>query len=291
MSRSRRNTSGENNKIIAGLLAFVGGIFGIHRFYLNDIGGGIFYIFLFFITIKFFPVTLILGIIEAMRLFNMDPEEFDKKYNSGGRSSRERRWRGSSRPNYDRMERDRRNRTSRARQRTNGSGSQPQRSRYTKKRKPLPKRNPFKNSAMDKYKDFELEEAIEDFQKALKIAEKDPDIHFYLASAYSLTEQKEKAFKHLELAVENGLKNKEKIETFEDLAFVRIQEEYDAFKDNGYKSPSKKNVKQTRPEEEVVLDDDILLSQLNKLAELRKKGLISEEEFAIEKEKLIDHKK
>ena len=41
----------------------------------------------------------------------------------------------------------------------------------------------------------------------------------------------------------------------------------------------------------MVLDDDILLSQLNKLAELRKKGLISEEEFAIEKEKLIDHNK
>jgi len=287
----RRNTNRENNRIIAGLLAFIGGTFGIHRFYLNDPGGGIFYIVLFFITMKFFPVTMILGIIEAFRLFNMDPDEFDKKYNQGKRSgsSRERRWRENTRSEYRRTTRraprdvGRRPSSSRSRQRTS------QQSKYVRKKSTVPRRNPFKNSGMDKYKDFELEEAISDFNQALKIAEKDADIHFHLAAAYSLTEQKDKAFKHLDLAVQYGLKNKDKIDNFEDLAFVRIQEEYDAFKENGYRKKAKKVKKKAAPETEAVLDDDILLSQLNRLAELRKKGLISEEEFLIEKEKLIDH--
>lgn len=285
--RRNRRTSRDNNRIIAGLLAFVGGIFGIHRFYLGDVGGGIFYIFLFFITIKFFPVTLILGIIEAMRLFNMDPEAFDAKYNGGQNlSTRERRWQGKNRPDI-RRERTNGGRQT-TRQRTNGSGNAPQ-SRYVRKQKSYPRRNPFKSSAMEKYKEFDLDVAIADFHKALKIAEQDPDIHFYLASAYSLTEQKEKAFKHLALAVEYGLKDPEKIETFEDLAFVRIQEEYDGFRQNGYKMPAAGSTPSAAPEE--TLEDDILLSQLNKLAELRSRGLITEEEFLMEKGKLIDQKK
>lgn len=287
----RRNTKRENNRIIAGLLAFIGGTFGIHRFYLNDVGGGIFYIVLFFITMKFFPVTMVLGIIEALKLFNMDPEEFDKKYNQKGRSSREKRWRETgrreyrSKRGYHREPMDTRSyRSSNSRKK---SSARP--SRYVKKNAPIPRRNPFKNSGMDKYKDFDLDEAIVDFKQALKIAERDPEIHFYLAAVYSLTEQKDKAFKHLDLAVQYGLKDKKKIDSFEDLAFVRIQDEYDAFKENGFRIPSQKET-QKEPEKEPVLEDDILLSQLNKLAELRKKGLITEEEFLVEKEKLIEHK-
>jgi|GEM_PF-524168 TM2 domain-containing membrane protein YozV len=284
--RNERSRGGENNRIIAGLLAFIGGTFGIHKFYLGDIGGGIFYVFLFFITIKFFPVTMILGIIEALRLFKMDPETFDEKYNKGIRG-KSRRFQGKNQPRYTRDEREERSETQRRRSdRTNGSG---RKENPARRKQMIPRRNPFKTSGMQKYKDFDLEEAVVDFNKALKIAEKDPDIHFYLAAVYSLTEQKEKAFKHLELAVESGLKDVDKIETFEDLAFVRIQNEFEAFKKNGFKMVAAKP--EPKIVEEDVLDDDILLSQLNKLDELRKRGLISNEEFQIEKEKLIDHRK
>ena len=305
MSRStRRDNYRDNNRIIAGLLAFIGGTFGIHRFYLNDIGGGIFYIFLFFITSSFFPVTMVLGIIEALRLFNMSPEAFDEKYNKKGKvRGKSRRFQQRERPQY---RKERSNGSRRVpRERTNG-GSRPkqERGRYVKKRQTIPKRNPFKTSGMDKYKDFDLEEAIVDFNKALKIAERDPEIHFYLAAVYSLTEQKDKAYKHLELAVKYGLKNKSKIDTYDDLAFVRIQDEWDEFRANGYKmkkeTPKEKEVpkdeaapkeKEAPEDKEEVLDDDILLSQLNKLDELKKRGLISKEEFLIEKEKLLDHRK
>ena len=148
---------------------------------------------------------------------------------------------------------------------------------------------------MQKYKDFDLDEAIVDFNKALKIAEKDPELHFYLAATHSLSENKEKAYKHLALAVEYGLKDPDKIDSYEDLAFVRIQDEYDSFKANGFKYPESTPAEGPKQKEieksEEVLEDDILLSQLNKLDELRKRGLISNEEFTIEKEKLIEHRK
>jgi len=74
------------NRILAGLLALILGTFGVHRFYLNDIPGGIFYLFLFFISSKLiFPISSILGIIEAVRIFNMSNAEFDEKYNHGKR--------------------------------------------------------------------------------------------------------------------------------------------------------------------------------------------------------------
>jgi len=290
MSQSnRRYNKKGNNRIIAGLLAFIGGTFGVHKFYLGDIGGGIFYIFLFFITIKFFPVTLVLGIIEALKLFNMDPEAFDKKYNQGA-TGRSKRFQGKNRPQY-RRDRERSNGNRNARVRSNGNNrNAPPRSRYSPKRNTILKRNPFKASAMEKYKEFDLEDAIVDFNKALKLAEQDPEIHFYLAAVYSLSENKDKAFKHIELAVKYGFKEPEKIETFEDLAYMRIQDDFEAFRDNGYKiTLATESKKETITED--VLEDDILLSQLNKLDELRKRGLISNEEFQIEKEKLIDHRK
>lgn len=280
--RYRTESKRDNNRIIAGLLAFIGGAFGIHRFYLNDIGGGVFYIFLFFVTARFFPVTVLLGVIEAIRLFNMSPEEFDEKYNNRPRG-KSRRFQGSNRPSYKR-ERTNGNK----RQRTNGSGRN---TSYNRRNTPVPRRNPFKTSGMEKYKDFDLDEAIVDFNKALKIAEKDPDIHFYLAATHSLSENKEKAFKHIALAVEYGLKDPDKIDSFEDLAYIRIQDEYESFKNNGYKYPIKPDSPKSDEKVEEVLDDDILLSQLNKLDELRKRGLISNEEFLIEKDKLIEHRK
>ncbi len=268
---SRRNeyyTPRRKNRIIAGLLAFVLGIFGVHHFYLNKPASGIFYIFLFIITVGFFPVTLILGFLEAVNFFNMPEEKFQMKYNKDvpGIFSDQMRKPGAS---YEK--------------RSNGHGSAP---RFNPRTARIPKKNPFKLSGSLKYKDFDLKGAVEDYEKALKLVEFDPDIHFDLAAVYSLMEKKEKAFHHLELAVQYGLKDPQKINTYEDLAFVRIQDEFEAFRDNGFRLPEKAGEKPGSTEN--IPEDDTLLAQLNKLAELRKKGLISEEEFALEKEKLSE---
>lgn len=150
--------------------------------------------------------------------------------------------------------------------------------------------NPFKKSGIRKYKEFELEDAIIDFKKGLEINNKDIALHFNIACAYSLTEQKEKAFDHVKKAVQNGFKDFEKIQTHDDLAFMRIQPEYEAFKKSGFSIIGEQVGEENKKKTTVTPDqaqDDVLLSQLNKLAELRKKGLLSEQEFAYERKKLL----
>jgi TM2 domain-containing membrane protein YozV len=255
------------SRIIAGLLALILGVFGIHRFYLRDIGGGIFYIILFIITNSFwFPVTGILGLIEAIRLFNMSNQEFDEKYNKNYLEFQE--IPGRRAENY-RNRRDHR---------------VPQK-RDTSFRI-FPKKNPFKKSALEKYNNYDFKGAISDYTKALDISPDDPEIHFQIARAYSLTENKELAFRHLDTAVQYGLKDAAKIGTDEDLAFIRIQPEYDSFKANNFRL----TLKAIGPEKKDLLTEDLLLSQIKKLNELREKGVISQEEFTIERKKIMNLK-
>ena len=157
------------------------------------------------------------------------------------------------------------------------------------------KSNPFKKSGIAKYKEFDLDGAIADFEQGLAISEGDVALHWNIAAAYSLTEKKDKAFFHLNRAVELGFNDFEKIQSHDDLAFLRIQPEFDAFKTNGYKlgtrqaQQSRESKRLDASEQTDNLTDDILLSQLNKLAELRKKGLLSEQEFVTERKKLLRH--
>ena len=151
--------------------------------------------------------------------------------------------------------------------------------------RPLVTRNPFKKSGIDKYKDYDYDGAIDDFTKALQIEDRDPAVHFNLACAYSLTEQKELAFKHLAKATQYGFKDTDKIKTHDALAFLRVQEEFDTFVESGYRWPLSRT--QSKAKESTILDSPDLLQQLNQLAMLRDKGLLSQEEFEMQKKKLL----
>lgn len=252
------------NRILAGLLALILGTFGVHRFYLNDVGGGIFFLVLLFISVRIsFPISFILGLIEAVKLFNMSNAEFDKKYNRGKHAKDVRHRPGSHRNIREVKERPKRRKSF------------------------FPKKNPFKKSALEKFENYDFKGAISDYRKALDISPDDPELHFQIAKAYSLTEDKELAFRHLDTAVRYGLKKPEKIDTDEDLAFIRIQPQYEAFKANGYEIPAKA----IGPEKKDLLDEDLLLAQLKKLSELKKKGLLNNKEYEIEKKKLMELKR
>lgn len=262
------------NRVLAAILAFVFGTFGVHRFYLKDPGAGIFYLILFFMTSRlFFPISTILGFVDGFRYLMMSDEAFDRRYNENQGQRKQYRSRRSQRRDRRREEAIRR---------------EGQRRERPTARTRKPRTNPFKKSGIKKYKEFDLEDAIIDFNKGLEIDPTDVALHFNIACAYSLTEQKEKAFFHLAKAVELGFNDFEKIKTHDDLAFVRIQPEFEKFQENDYRlsgNSSKKTEQKTERSEPIT--DDKLLSQLNKLAELRRKGLLSDEEFNLERKKLM----
>lgn len=263
----------EKSRVAAAFMAlFVGG-FGVHKFYLRDPGAGIFYIILMFMTARLFPVSMLLGVLDAIRLFSKSDEQFDNKYNKKGssRSPRTRtrtRTRGKEAPS----------------QRTREIKLERERYHYSQSGKKL-RDNPFKRSGDKKYKEYDLEDALVDYDNALEINPDDEEIHFNLAAIYSLMENKDKSFFHLEKAVSLGFKDSQAIQTIDELAFLRIQPEFELFQANGYKREIKPALE--APKEEDLLQDDVLLSQLNKLKDLRSRGLLSQKEFNYEKEKLF----
>ncbi|MGF1577010.1 MAG: TM2 domain-containing protein, partial [Cyanophyceae cyanobacterium] len=65
------------NKVVAALLAFFAGGFGIHKFYLGETRAG----FLYLIFCWFFFIPGLLGIIDCILLLLMPDSAFELKYN------------------------------------------------------------------------------------------------------------------------------------------------------------------------------------------------------------------
>jgi len=188
---------------------------------------------------------------------------------------------------YERPTRDTRStRTSRPTQRRpeRSTSRRPERTTRSSSRKPVRKSkdNPYKKSGMEKYKEYDYNGAIEDFEKSLAVDDSDVATHFNIACAYSIMENKEKSFYHLSKAVELGFRDFEKIKTHDALAYLRIQDEFETFVQNNYKLKAGSSAQQ-----EKITEHGDLLEQLNKLAELREKGLLTEEEFVLQKKKLL----
>ena len=263
------------NKNAAALMAIFGGWFGLHRFYLGQVGLGILYAILMFTGL-----SAILGILDGILFLTMDQEVFDAKYNKRSnayRYRRERRATDFERPVRRREERyQRRERHSRPPSRNTKRPAARQ-----VRRKPV-RNNPFKQAGIKKFKNFEIEGAIEDFQQALKIDPNDLTIHFNLACAYSQIEKAELGYQHLSKSVEMGFNDFARVDNHDALAYLRIQPQWDEFKANGYTLR-----KQLSAPQENLLDNDLLLQQLQKLNELKEKGLITEKEFLEQKTKLI----
>ena len=274
------------SKFTAAIFALFFGWTGAHRFYLGQSGLGVLYAASFLIgwfipflfILRWIPVFL--GLIDAASLIFMNRADFDKKYNSGEYQSRkdyrEERYRVRKerhrKPDFERrIPREATINLERQKLRSDSSKS----------------KNPFTLSGIRKFKEFDIKGALEDFQKGLELNPEDISLHFNIACAYSLLEDAENGFKFLDKAVGLGFNDKDKIKTHEALAFLRIQPSWDQFEANGYRlhkqiSAPKEDLLSTNK----VPESDQLLTQLNKLAELRKKGLITEEEFQVERKKL-----
>ena len=155
--------------------------------------------------------------------------------------------------------------------------------------KPQVQPNPYKQSGIQKYKDYDYDGAIIDFKKALEIAPTDIATHFNLACAYSLNEEAERSFFHLDKAVSLGFKETSKIKEHDALAYLRIQREFDNFEENNFRLPAKAATfeKKEASQEDLLSTQPDLLDQLKKLGELKEKGLLTEDEFTAQKRKLL----
>lgn len=268
------------DKNVAGILALFLGGFGVHRFYLGQIGLGFFYLAFFW-----FPLMWIIGLIDAIVFFATDKDAFDTKYNKQFIEVRRRARPDFERekPYYDRNMRRQEYREYRHQDRPTAPSRQDN--------------SELKNSGIRKFRDYDYDGAIEDFQKALQIDPRDVAVHFNLACAYSLNEQPEKAFEHLDKAVDMGFNDFKRIKEHDALAFLRVQPQFDEFEKNGFRvqhQPDKIEnqtvvLEKKAPEEETVLElgGGDLLEQLKRLGEYREKGLLTEEEFASQKRKLL----
>jgi TM2 domain-containing membrane protein YozV len=257
------------NKTVAGLLALVAGYVGIHRFYLGQTGLGFLYIgLLVFAMITSLWFIAFIGVIDALALFSMDQKKFHEKYNTG----QQERWAA---------------RKDRVKNSQDHYGSSPSLNR-TK----TPKDNMHLNRGKEKFKDYEYEEAILEFNKALKQDPRNIAAHFNLACAHSLMEHKDKGFYHLDRAVALGFDDTEVIKTRDHLAYLRIQPEFLPFEANGFRLASqldspKENLLDSPLAAAPSADQSELLEQLQKLGRLKEKGLLTEAEFRKQKEKLL----
>ena len=176
------------NKNVAGILALLAGMFGVHRFYLGQKGLGVLYFIAFFFGIMITAASdgdaplllapVAIGLMDAVLFFVMPQDDFDEKYNTKRKRT----------PQERRFQRE-------------GYAKKP-----VRQRPPVKKviEDPYKRIGIEKFREFDYLGSIEAFQKSLQQNYESPSTHFNLACAYSMLELPKDAFFHLEKAVEFG---------------------------------------------------------------------------------------
>jgi len=286
-------------KKTATILAFLTGVFGIHRFYLGQPGLGVVYFLLTIFSIGIIP--FLLGIIDGFMFATMKEEIFDLKYNRKEYNRTDKRFEREYTRDTNRRQRedrylDRKRQRDREVLKRRTETRKAPRKRTT--RVPTSRANPYKQSGVEKFKEYDYNGAITDFHKALEISPKDIATHFNLACAYSLNEKTEEAMTHLKQAISFGYNNFDNIRNHDALAYLRIQPAYEAFAETGFKLESQEaQPKQrqsqaseptARPQSPTEPPQENLLEQLKKLAELRQKGMLTSEQYAVEKRRLLE---
>lgn len=268
-------------KGVAFVLAFFLGVFGVHRFYLGQRKLGLIYLTVFLVGFMhitmahwwdgppLFIITAIIAFVDSILLLAMPKQEFDAKYNKGIAAQQFQSSTGTSGRANGRNYR----KVTRQRQQTFKSA------------------NPFKVSGLEKYKEYDYEGAIEDFKQSLEVKYDDPAVHFNLACAYSIMEETDNSFFHLDKAVDFGFNDFDRIQNHDALAFIRTTDDFDDFVANDYRK-----IQQIEPPKEDLLStptplmDTNILEKIASLGELRDKGFLTEDEFAMQKKRLLEMK-
>lgn len=130
--------------------------------------------------------------------------------------------------------------------------------------------------AMKAYHKGNMGEAYDRVNKAILRAPKEPEAYLRLGAFYAKDNNLEMAIKNVAKAKSLGVKSLELLEK-EPFDNIRSSEEWIAFKANDYEINNEVNYNSVSTTDELM-----------KLAELLEKGLLTKEEFEIEKKKLLN---
>lgn len=95
-------------------------------------------------------------------------------------------------------------------------------------------KNKAKEEGLAKLQEYDLEEALLDFEQALKVDPKDPEIYFHMACAYSVMERPAEGFEALKKAIKLQLPDTEAILNHDMLAYLRMRDAFEGFLNSGF---------------------------------------------------------
>ncbi len=236
------------NKYVAAILAILGGFFGLHRYYLGQVGRGILSTLFFWALIP-----AIIAFIDFIIFLAQSQESFDAKYNKKF---------------IQQQKNNTKERTSREKKSTIPTRYREINSANTmfgdsKNQKSLKEINDLKAKAIKHFRAFEIKASQNIFEEILHYLPYDASVYFNLACIYSLSEEKMKAFEYLDKAVHYGMEDYNRIDTNDALAYLRVQEEFGIFKKNNYKIPDggfnqvkEENIEINTQEKDIIKNDE-----------------------------------
>ena len=252
--RTRRSRD-HKSKWAAGLLALFFGPLGVHRFYLGQrvLGAVMLSLFFSFIFIlgmaEFIAVLGFVSFIDFLLFFTMSRAAFDARYNKEEGHTASQNLSTHQQPATDPKE-------------------------LLSNQFDL-----YKERAVAAYRSYNYDEAIQQLQKAIEIRYDEPEVHFLIARCYSVNEEATKALSHLDVAVAFGLQAPERIAQHPDLAYLRMDPQYESFQANGFRLPKAPPALDSDLFEEEAPGQSDLLEQLNELQRQWESGILTEEEY------------
>ena len=94
--------------------------------------------------------------------------------------------------------------------------------------------NEHKIAGIQLLRDYEIKNAIKALEWGLELDKNDPEIYFYLACCYSIQEKAKEGFECIKKAVENNLNDTDIILNHEMLAYLRVQDGFEAFMNSNF---------------------------------------------------------
>lgn len=248
-------------KHIAALLAITLGLFGTHRFYLGQRFVGALYFLAFWaglgLTIEESnPVIMLLPIfvslVDCAVFFAMPKEDFDKRYNRDASV-------------------------------TNEVFSAPTSSATYGKQF----FSDFKAEGIQHFRAGDYTGAIAAFHGALELSPKDPAICFNLACCYSILGEPTRGIYYLNEALDNGFEDLDKINTHPALEFLRQQQ---AFQNLNIDVATVDTTLEEASAPPSATPEIPLQEPLLKLEDLKNRGILTEEEFEMQRIKMLQAK-